>query len=559
MKNGNNVPVSRSWYQSWPKHMPKHLEYPQVPLFENLKVSAERYPRKDAMIYYGARISYNDLWKDALNFAGYLKQAGLKKGDRVAIYSPNTPHYAIAFYGILRANGVVVTLDPMLSKDELIYLINDSGSKILIAMGYSLPLINGIKSQTCLETVISGAFVDYLPENLELPVNDFILAENECDDATVNWSSIFEQRFQPPEVEVDCNSNALLLYTSGTTGKRKAALHTHKALMATTLRSSSWLHYSSASVHLMALPFFHVTGLNTIFTASIFTGGTIVIMTRWERETAIQAVEKYRCTHWINITAMVVDMLSVPEIKQRDLSSFMVFGGGGAPLPESVGKKLKGMGIEYAEGYGLSEAGAATHMNPIDNPKLQCAGLPGPDVDTLIVDPQTMEILPQGEQGELILRTPSMFKGYWQNPEATEESFLELDGQKWLRTGDLGYMDQDGFFFIVDRLKRMVNRAGLKVWPTAVEGVMYKHPAIKEACVIGVPDERVGEEVGAVIVLNENQKEEVSEKDIIAWSKDNLAAYEYPRVIKFVDTLPKTATGKILWRELQEQAKAKRA
>ena len=557
MKNGNTVPISRQWYQSWPKHMPKHLQYPEVPLFENLKVSADRYPQNDAIIYYGTHISYKELWEDTLNFAGYLNQAGLKKGDRVAIYAPNTPHYAIAFYGILRANGIVVTLDPMLSEDELIYLVNNSGSKILITMGYALPLINKIKKQTCLEIVISGNFVDYLPENLELSVNDFILAQNEHDDTTVKWKSIIKQPFTPPVVEVDCNSNALLLYTSGTTGKRKAALHTHKALMTTTLRSSSWLHYSSSSIHLMALPFFHITGLNTIFTASVFTGGTLIILTRWERETAIQAVEKYHCTHWINITAMVVDMLSVPDIKQRDLSSFLVFGGGGAPLPESVGKKLKDMGIEYAEGYGLSEAGAATHMNPIDNAKLQCAGLPGPDVDTLIVDPRTMEVLPQGKQGELILRTPSMFKEYWQNPEATEQSFLELDGQKWLRTGDLGYMDEDGFFFIVDRLKRMVNRAGLKVWPTAVEGTMYKHPAIKEACVIGIPDERVGEEVGAIIVLNESQKKEISSNDIIAWSKNHLASYEYPRIVKFVDALPKTATGKILWRTLQEQERKK--
>ncbi len=559
MIDSSIVPPERTWFKSWPKYIPKSLEYPDIPLFENLETSARRYPEKDAMIYYGTRISYKQLWEASLNFAGYLNKAGVKKGDRISIYAPNSPHYVIGFYGILRANAVVVTLDPMLSEEELAYLINDSGSKVLITMGYALPQINKIKDQTCLGTIVAGDFIDYLPENLELPISDFLLTKGDYDEAIVKWTTIINQKFEPPGVEVDSNSNALLVYTSGTTGKRKAALHTHKAQVATTVRTSKWLSYHSSSIHLTALPFFHVTGLNVILSASVYTGGTMVILTRWDREAAIQAVEKYRCTHWINITAMVVDMLASPDISKRDISSFIVFGGGGAPLPAAIGEKLKAMGIEYAEGFGLSEAGAATHMNPVNNAKLQCIGLPGPNVDSLIMDPGTNKIMPQGEQGELILRSSSMFEGYWNKPEATVEAFVEYDGRKWLRTGDLGYMDDEGFFFIVDRLKRMVNRAGLKVWPTAAEGTMYRHPAIKEACIIGVPDERVGEEVAAVVVLNENKKDQTSEEDIISWSKQNMASYEYPRVIKFVDELPKTATGKILWRELQEQAQEKRS
>lgn len=547
------VPTDRTWFKSWPKHLPKNLDYPEVPIFENLEVSARRYPKKNAMIFYGAGITYETFWKEALNLAGYLKEAGLQKGDRVSIYAPNTPLYLSAYYGILRANGVVVTLDPMLSPEELIYLLNDSGSKIMITMGYALPLINKIKSKTGLETVIAGDFADYLPQNPTLPVNEFLTARGTYDDAIVKWTDIMDQTFAAPDVEVDANDNALLLYTSGTTGKRKAALHTHRGQVATTVRTSGWLNCFSSSVHLTALPFFHVTGLNVIMTASVYTGGTMVVMTRWDRETAIQAVEKYRCTHWINITAMVVDMLASADIAERDLSSFVIFGGGGAPLPAAIGEKLKSMGIEYAEGYGLSEGGAATHMNPVDNAKLQCIGLPGADVDCLIIDPETGRIQEQGQNGELVIKSPSMFEGYWNKPEATKETFIDIDGDKWLRTGDLGYMDDDGYFFIVDRLKRMVNRAGLKVWPTAVEGTMYRHPAIKEACIIGIPDERVGEEVGAVVVLDENQKDKTTADDIIAWSKENMAAYEYPRVIKFADALPKTATGKILWRELQEQ------
>ena len=554
MSNAYAVPNDRPWFRHWPDYLPRTLDYPDVPLFENLETTARRYPAKDALIFYGARLSYRQLWNDTLNFAGYLSRIGVKTGDRVAIYAPNTPHYLIAFYGILRANGVVVTLDPMLSAEELIYLINDSGSNVLITMGYALPLIKKIKDQTCLKTVIGGDFSDYLPENPELPVSDFLLARGQYDDAVVQWPTIFKETFSPPDITVDSGSDALLIYTSGTTGKRKAALHTHRGEMATTVRSAAWLHYYTSSVHLTALPFFHITGMNIIMTASVYSGGTMVVLARWDRETAIQAVETYRCTHWINITAMVVDMLSAPDIARRDLSSFLVFGGGGAPLPAALGEQLKTMGIEYAEGYGLSEGGAGTHLNPVGRTKLQCGGVPGPDVDSLIIDPETGAIRAQGEQGEVVLRSPSMFERYWNKPEETDESFIRIDGRKYLRTGDLGYMDEDGYFFIVDRLKRMVNRAGLKVWPTAVEGVLYKHPAIKEACIIGTPDERVGEEVTAVVVLDENQKNNVTEQEIVDWSKGQLAAFEYPRIVRFAETLPKTASGKILWRELQNEA-----
>lgn len=285
----------------------------------------------------------------------------------------------------------------------------------------------------------------------------------------------------------------------------------------------------------------------------------MVLITRWDRRTAIEAIEKYRCTHWVNITTMVVDMLSDPDIANRDLSSLLVIGGGGAPMPAAVAEKLSKLtGLRYIEGYGLTETISQTHLNPPQNPKLQCLGIPDFGVDALIVDIETGKPLPPKEEGEIVVSGPEVFKGYWNKPEETEKAFIEIEGRKYFRTGDLGYMDEDGYFFIVDRIKRMINRSGFKVWPAEVEAVLYKHPAVKEVCVIGVPDERVVEEVKAFIVLNPEYKGKITEKEIIEWAKQQMAAYKYPRIVEFVDELPKSGAGKILWRVLQEKERKER-
>ncbi|MDD5168520.1 MAG: AMP-binding protein, partial [Syntrophales bacterium] len=364
---------------------------------------------------------------------------------------------------------------------------------------------------------------------------------------------IMEGEIDPPDVEVGSDDNALIMYTSGTTGDRKGALHTHWGMVVNSMRPAFWNFHYPSSVHLSVLPFFHITGLHYGMTAPVYTGGTMVILSRWDREAAIQAVEKYGCTNWTNISTMVVDMLSVPDIDKRNLSSFIIFGGGGAALPKAVGEKLATLGINYAEGYGLTEAGSGTHANPRDKIKLQCLGIPSFNIDAKVVDPETLEEMATGESGELVLRTPSMFKEFWNKPEATAKAFVEIDGEKWFRTGDLVYMDGEGYFFIVDRLKRLVNRAGLKVWPASLEGEYYKHPAIKEVCIIGTPDPRVGEEVKVCVVLRQDHVGKVTEDEIKAWGKERFASYEYPRIVEFVEQVPKNASGKIQWRLLQEK------
>lgn len=549
--NHNTQTPDRPWYRHWPALYPKTIDYPDSLMFEAVGTTAAMFPNKAAVIYYGREITYNELWHGILTFSGYLEEIGVKKGDRVAIYLPNTPQFIIAYYGIMRANAVAVTIDPMLRPDGLRELLVDSGSKAVVTLTPFVLLVNQARADTPIETVIAGDFSDYLPAAPTLPVHPQIKTASDGGGDITTWKTIMAKTYHPPEIEVTAQDPALIIYTSGTTGARKGALHSHRGMVVNMVRESLWMLATSSSVHLSVLPFFHVTGMHFCMTVPLHSGGTMVVLSRWDREAAIQAAEKYRCTHWVNISTMVVDMLMVSDIDKRDLSSFILFGGGGSPMPRAIGEKLRNLGIDYMEGYGLTEAGCGTHINPPHRCKLQSIGVPVFDIDTKLIDPATGKETPPGKAGELIMRSPSVFMGYWNKPEETQKAFIEIDGKQWLRTGDLALMDEDGYFFIVDRIKRMVNRAGMKVWPAAIEGEFYKHPAIQEACIIATPDSRVGEEVKACITLKPEHVGTVTEQEIIAWAKGRFAAHEYPRVVEFINDIPKSASGKILWRKLQ--------
>jgi fatty-acyl-CoA synthase len=288
--------------------------------------------------------------------------------------------------------------------------------------------------------------------------------------------------------------------------------------------------------------------------ASIRHGCRLVVLPRWDRHVAAQAIARFRITHWPNIPTMVIDLLASPNFAQYDLSSLVLIGGGGAAMPQAVAQRLfEQYGLRYAEGYGLTETAAPSHNNPPDAPKQQCLGIPFMSVDARVLDPDTLQEMPQGEAGEIVMRGPSVFSGYWKRPEATEAAFVMFEGQRYFRSGDLGRVDEDGYFFITDRLKRMINASGFKVWPAEVEALMFRHPAIAEACVISTQDAYRGESVKAVVVLRDSARGQVSEQDIMDWCRDNMAVYKCPRVVQFVEALPKSGSGKVMWRLLQEQ------
>lgn len=549
-------------FQFWPKRVPYELDYPRTPLFEFLETSARRYPDNPAIIYYGRRINYKQLQEDVEKTASALKGMGVRKGDRVALYLQNTPHFIIAFFGILRANAVVVPVNPMLTERELLQIIEDSGAMAAVTTSDLYSKAANIRKDCNLRHIIVGDYADYLPASPELPVPDAMWESSPIQGEDVHrWTDVLAgASTEPPKADTSVGDMAMLPYTSGSTGLPKGCIHTHFTIISNTISSAVWHNKLANSRVLATLPFFHVTGLVHSLLSPVYAGAASVVLTRWDREAAIEAIEKYRCTHWTNITTMVIDILNHPHIQSRDLSSLMIVGGGGAPLPEAIGKKLSEVtGLQYTEGYGMTETISQTHFNPPDRPKLQCIGIPDFGVDARIIDLDTTEELPPGEQGELIVAGPEIMEGYWNRPEENREVFLEIDGKRFLRTGDICRMDEEGYFYIIDRTKRMINAAGFKVWPTEVEGVMYRHPAISEVCVVGVPDPVRVENVKAFVVLNQNYKDSVTEEEIIEWARQNMAAYRYPRIVEFTDSLPKSGTGKVQWRQLQQMEKEKHA
>jgi fatty-acyl-CoA synthase len=329
-------------------------------------------------------------------------------------------------------------------------------------------------------------------------------------------------------------------------------MHTHATVLHNIVGAAAWKNITESTVALATAPFFHVTGLVHSFLATVWAAGTMVIQRRWDPLEAARLVERHRCTHWDNVPTMVVDLLSHPEALRHDLSSLKWIFGGGAAMPEAIAQKLHDLcGVRYIEGYGMTETISQTHINPPQNPKKQCLGIPTFDTESVVVDPSSFRVLGPGEQGEIVVRGPQLLTGYWKNDKAYRESWCEVEGRSFFRTGDLGRTDADGFFFISDRLKRMINAAGYKVWPAEVEAAMYQHPAIKECCIIASPDERRGETVKLVAVLKPG--ENATGDQILEWARSKMAAYKVPRKIEFIDALPRTGSGKLMWRALQEK------
>ena len=347
---------------------------------------------------------------------------------------------------------------------------------------------------------------------------------------------------------------ALLPYTSGTTGMPKGCMHSHRTLMPNAVGGGLWSAASAESMSLGVVPMFHITGMLYGVLAPVYVGSTVVLMPRWDRELAGRLISMHRITHWTCIPTMIIDLFGSPNYKSFDLTSLRYLSGGGAAMPHAVAERLqREFGLTFAEGYGLTETAAPSHANPPERAKLQCLGIPIFGVDSRIVDPETLRELPDGETGEIVTHGPMVFKGYWGHPEATRAAFVEIDGKAFFRTGDLGRRDEEGYFFLTDRLKRMINASGFKVWPSEVELLLFKCPLVQEACVIGARDAYRGETVKAVIVLRAEARGTATAQDIIDWARGHMAVYKVPRLIEFVDALPKSGAGKVMWRQLQER------
>ncbi len=482
----------------------------------------------------------------------------MKRGDRVLLFMQNSPQFIIGYYGILRADAMVVPVNPMNLAEELRHYVSDSDAAVILTGQELYPQVKPLLGQAGLRHAVVAAYSDYATQPMDLDLPEAVRRQRQtiADAGVTLWSDALGAELVPGPHLAGPDDLCVMPYTSGTTGKPKGCIHTHSTVMSTIVSGALWFGVSPDATLLGTLPLFHVTGMQSSMNQPVFTGGTVVLMTRWDRDTAARLIQRYQVDGWTNISTMAIDFLANPDLAKYDISSLSRIGGGGAAMPEAVAKRLQDLtGLDYIEGYGLSETIAPTHINPPDRPKRQCLGIPICDTDARVINPDTLEELGPEEVGEIVSSGPQIFRGYWKNPQATAACFIELDGKRFFRTGDLGRYDEEGYFFIVDRLKRMINASGYKVWPAEVEAILYGHPDVQEACIIGTNDPHRGETVKALIVLKPDRRGKVSPEEIIGWCRDHMAAYKIPRLVEFADSLPKSATGKVQWRLLQEREK----
>jgi fatty-acyl-CoA synthase len=567
-----DVPPDRPHFAVWPRRLPRALVVPETSLWTNLEITAQRYPDKVAYLFFGRTLTFRELKAQAEAIAGWLQGVGVGTGDRVAIYLQNCPQFVAAYYGVLRANAVVVPVNPMNRADEFEHYITDPSTKVVICAADNVAIVAAadaaVPAADRLQKVLVTRYSDAMPEGAldpaEAPtpqIEAWLRTEaTNLPEKAVRWPDVLAQKRAPGPHTAQADDLAMLPYTSGTTGLPKGCMHTHRTLMANTV-GGQWSYAGGPEpIGFSVVPMFHITGMLYGVLGSVYAGTTQVVLPRWDRELAGRLLSRHGITHWTCIPTMVIDLFGSPNYKTFDLSSLRSLSGGGAAMPHAVAERLQAeFGLTFAEGYGLTETAAPTHANPPERAKLQCLGIPIFGVDSRVVDPETMKELPAGEVGEIISRGPMVFKGYWKHPEATRDAFVEFEGRTFFRTGDLGRMDEEGYFFMADRLKRMINASGFKVWPAEVEMLLYKHPAVQEACIIAARDAYRGETVKAVVVLRAEAQGKTTPEDITGWAKEHMAAYKVPKIVEFVDALPKSGSGKVMWRQLQDEEAARAA
>ena len=558
----------------WPPGVPHQIEVPDESLWQALARRAEATPNAVGLHFLGQPTTWRALHDEALALAGGLQSLGVGHGDRVILFMQNCPQFIVALHAALRIGAVVVPINPMNKADELGHYLQDAGALVALASsdiaaelarasvqpeaGHALQhlivfdLADALPAQpTEQEADWPAAWQGWLRTRHPLPSVDGLRLTQH------RWQDLLAQGHAVQPVTVRGDDLALLPYTSGTTGAAKGCLHTHATLMHNVVAARHWIDLREGDVTLVVVPMFHITGLVMGMLCSVRHDCAIVLLPRWDRRQALQAIQRHRVSYWPNIPTMVMDLLAEPSLAPQDLASVRYIGGGGAAMPDAVAAELEQtFGLRYIEGYGLTETAAPTHTNPPQAPRRHCLGIPYIGTKVRVIDPETLQPVPTNEVGEIVVRGPQVFHGYWRQPEATEKAFITLDGQRFFRTGDLGRVDADGYYYLADRLKRMINASGFKVWPAEVEALLHRHPAVQEACVIAVREAYRGESVKAVIVLRAGQEGRVRESDIIDWAREHMAAYKYPRHVEFVTSLPRNGAGKVLWRQLQARQDA---
>jgi len=557
--------LEKPWFRFWPEKVRKHIDYPEIPLFEFLRKTAEKYPFKTALIYFHKEITYKELDLLTDKFATAIASLGVKKGDKVAIFLPNVPQFIIAYYGAIKTGAIATAISPLYKEREVEHQLNDLEAETIVVLDLLYPVVEKVWSKTKLKHVIVTGLKDYMPkatavlgsllkkipqQKVERKPNVYFFTE-----------LINKYEAKPPQVEINPKEDLVALqYTGGTTGTSKGAMLTHMNLVSNALMCAEWLQGDEGGETFLAvLPLFHIYGMTTGMNAPIYLAGKIVLLPRFDPVSTFKAIQNYRVTVFCGAPTMYAMLLAHPDLKKYDCTSVRFCISGSAPLPPEVQKKfMEVTGGVLVEGYGLTESSPVTHCNPLDKSmktvKIGSIGIPWPDTDAKIMDLETGEKeLVLGEIGELVVKGPQVMKGYWKMPEETAE--VLRDG--WLYTGDIGKMDEDGYFYITDRKKDLIKYKGYSVYPRELEDVLYEHPAVKLCGVIGKPDPVAGEIPKAFVVLKEGKT--ATEKEIIDFVNEKVAPYKAIREVEFRTELPMTLVGKVLRRVLQEEERQKLA
>jgi fatty-acyl-CoA synthase len=541
----------------WPPGVPHTLELEDCNLFDHLEASARRVPDKAAVIYYGRATSFRALHAAALALAGYLQQRlGVRRGDRVLLMMQNCPQFFMAYYAAMRCDAVVVALNPMSTQQEIAFYAHDSGARVLVTTQDLVDRATGLLDDDVLDTLLVGATSEFAggPQDvpyLEIPAFVREPCHVETRPRVHDLAGALASGIAPGPMHAGGRDLAVVGYTSGTTGRPKGSMLTHRNFVYTMAHRALWQSDREEEHELLALPISHLAGMR-VMNQAVRLGRTLVLLARWDAQAAVELIERLHIQSWPAVPTMFAEVFAREDIRRRDLSSLKRIYGGASVMPESLAREMfERLGLTFLESYGMTEFCGLSHSNPPQAARRQCAGIPVINCDARVIDPDTGAELGVNEDGEIVMCGPTLFEGYWNNPEATAAAFIEIEGKRFLRSGDIGHFDEDGYFYVTDRLKRMINASGLKIWPAEIESLLYSHVAVQEACVISAHDAHRGETVKALVVLRPAARGTLTPQELAAWSRERLSAYKVPRLIEFVDALPKTATGKILWRELQ--------
>ncbi|MCU0588186.1 MAG: long-chain fatty acid--CoA ligase [Syntrophobacteraceae bacterium] len=553
-----------AWFASYDAKVPPTVEIPEKPLPCFLEANAERYASVTATEFFGAKLSYRDLWSQILRFAGGLSRLGVVKGTRVAVMLPNCPQTVIAFHATLWLGGVVVMTNPMYVEREMEHQWKDSEAEVLVVLDHLYPRVEKVLPATGIRKVIVTSIKDYLPFPLSVlyPIKAWkqkLFTAVPVSEGTVRFKDL--ARSSPPEPSacaVEPDDLALLQYTGGTTGLAKGVMLTHANILANVVQLAAWfteLQYGKERF-LSILPFFHVFGMTVCMNLPLYSGSTMILLPRFEIEQFLKVLHKSKPTLFPGVPTLFIAIVNHPRIRTFDLSSIRYCITGSAPMPVEVLKKFEELtGSVIIEGFGLTESSPVTHANPLQGVrKIGSIGIPLPSTEARLVslDLEAGD-LPAGEPGELIVRGPQVMKGYWKMRDETAAALR--DG--WLYTGDIATVDEDGYTFIVDRKKDMIIAGGYNVYPREIEEVLYEHPGVMDAVAIGIPDPYRGETVKAFVVPKPG--ESLTERELIDFCRTRLAPYKVPKVVELRQSLPKTNVGKVLRKELRREEQERQA